>query len=92
MTAHIQLGAQASYSCQSSVSDHSRCTVLSIFLASTFSFYFLYLLLDFCTRQIRGDGIGAFLTSIQADVDATTAAGSTTMTEEKEEDSKMDEE
>ena len=55
-------------------------------------FYFLCLLLELYTRQIRGDGIGAFLTSIQADVDATTAAGSTTMTEEKEEDSKMDEE
>ena len=36
--------------------------------------------------------MGAFLTSIQADVDASTATVTTTMTEEKEEDSKMDEE
>ena len=52
------------------------------------------------TLQVRGDGVGAFISALQADVDSTAAATSTSTAENvpgnnnsdsKEDDSRMDE-
>jgi hypothetical protein len=66
------------------------------------SFTHLFLQSISCVNQIRGDGVGAFLSAIQADVDAsappaqaapTTANGNTVEEKENDDnaDTKMDE-